>query len=273
MVLEGLLNPSKATGKPWEMFFIGFLYSLVGIALGYWVFRAYVSLVMVTFTTIAAIPFIYSAVQSEEEKSGFLKSFALIKEHSKLVSVFIFLFLGFVTAFVLAFVFLPEAVVGEIFQSQIQAIAAVNGTPTGNFAGVWTYFSAVVFSNLRVLFFCLVFSLLYGAGAIYILSWNASVMGTAIGDAIRVGLLKNAGAFSTVSSSLLGYLIHGLPEMAAFFTGGLAGGIASMAMLREGFKSEAFAKAGKDALNLTGFALIMLLLAALIETYISPTLL
>ena len=33
--------------------------------------------------------------------------------------------------------------------------------------------------------FCLLFSLIYGSGAIFILTWNASVLGTAIGNYIK----------------------------------------------------------------------------------------
>lgn len=274
MVLEGLVNPAKATGKPWEMFFVGALYSLIAVGLSYWVFRAYVSLVMVTFTTIAAIPFLHAAVMSQEQLGQWLKSLALLKEHAKMVSIFLFLFLGFVTVFFSLFVLLPEAAVGEIFRAQIDSIASINGTATGSFFSLWSYFSAILLSNLRVLFFCLLFSLFYGVGSIFILSWNASVMGAAIGDAIRDGLLKGqATGLQVISTSLFGYFVHGLPEMVAFFIASLAGGILSFALLREGFKSEGFYKSSQDAFHLVGFALILLFLAALIEVFVSPNIL
>ena len=99
-------------------------------------------------------------------------------------------------------------------------------------------------------------------------------MGAAIGEAIRVGLRNNTSTtLQIVSSSLAGYFVHGIPEMIAYFTAGIAGGILSMALVKEGHQSIAFQKAKDDSLNLIGFAIIMLFLAALVEVFISPTLL
>ena len=132
----------------------------------------------------------------------------------------------------------------------------------------------ILLNNIKVLALCIVFSLVYGAGAVFIFSWNASVMGAAIGEAIRAGIRNNTSTtLQIVSSSLAGYFVHGIPEMIAYFTAGIAGGILSMALVKEGYQSIAFQKAKDDSLNLIGFAIIMLFLAALVEVFISPTLL
>ncbi|HIH12147.1 TPA: stage II sporulation protein M [Candidatus Woesearchaeota archaeon] len=273
MVLEGIINPTRATGHPWEMFFIGVLYSFVGLALGFWVFRAYVSVVMVAFTTIAAIPVVYGATQSQHDAQS-RGGFTLFKEHTKFVTMFTFLFLGFVVVFFGAYAFLPESTAGEIFKAQMEAIGAVNATPTGNFVTAWSTFMEILVSNMRVLFFCLVFSVFYGIGAIYILAWNASVMGAAIGNAFRQGISAGMGTYLDIlSSSFIGYFAHGLPEMMAFFIGGLGGGILSVSILKDGIHSPAFHRAGRDSFNLVAFAAFMLVLAGLIEVFVSPTLL
>lgn len=274
MVLEIIINPAKATGKPWEMFFIGLVYSIVGVALGYWVFRSYVSIVMVSFTAIAAIPFIHNALKSEEEEEGKKNDKSLLQKHWRIVSMFTFLFIGYVVTFLSLFVLLPEQAVGEIFQAQVGAISEVRNAVTGNFLAGFRSFGMILLNNIKVLALCIVFSLVYGAGAVFIFSWNASVMGAAIGEAIRVGLRNNTSTtLQIVSSSLAGYFVHGIPEMIAYFTAGIAGGILSMALVKEGYQSIAFQKAKDDSLNLIGFAIIMLFLAALVEVFISPTLL
>lgn len=274
MVLESIINPSRATGKPWEMFFIGLLYSFVGVALGYWVFRSYVSIVMVSFTAIAAIPFIHNALKHEEQEEERIGNKSLLQKHWRIVSMFTFLFIGYVTTFFTLFVLLPEPAVSEIFQAQIGAITEVRNAVTGNFMSLAKDFWLILLNNIKVLVLCLVFSLLYGAGAVFIFSWNASVMGAAIGEAIRTGIRDNTSAtLQVISSSLAGYFVHGIPEMIAYFTAGIAGGILSMALVRGGFRSVTFKKAREDSLNLAGFALIMLFLAALVEIFISPTLL
>lgn len=274
MVLESIINPSRATGKPWEMFFIGLLYSLVGVALSYWVFRSYVSVVMVAFTTIAAIPFVHHALKAEEEKKTQLPHASLLQKHWQIVVMFTFLFLGYVTAFFSLFVLLPEPIVGEVFQVQMGAIIEVQNAVTGHFLSVAKNFGLILLNNVKVLMLCLLFSLAYGAGAVYIFAWNASVMGTAIGEAIRTGMREKASTtLQVVSSSLAGYFVHGIPEMIAYFTAGIAGGILSVAVVREGFHNPRFKKSWKDAWHLMGFALLMVFLAALVEVFISPTLL
>ncbi len=290
MVLEILVNPTKVKGKPWEMFFIGVVYSLVGVALGYWVFKSHVSLVMVAFTSIASIPFVHSAIKAEEEREQDNKGGkrerdkgdndgqekGLFQKYAGVLTMFTFLFLGFVAVFVLLFVVLPAEMVTHIFSTQINAIGevrtSVTGSVTGNFTQHFSTLAKIFFNNIKVLFFTLLFSVIYGAGAIFILSWNASVMGAAIGDAIREKVLR-VGALQAISLSLAGYFVHGIPEIFAYFAGGLAGGVLSVALVQSGFQSIALQKAWKDCLNLTAFAALTLFFAGLIEVYISPTLL
>ena len=68
MVLESLLFPLKAEKKPWEMFFMGLLYSGVAIFLSIWIFDERSSFVMVFFTVLACVPIIYNTLKFEESK-------------------------------------------------------------------------------------------------------------------------------------------------------------------------------------------------------------
>ncbi|MDO8655998.1 MAG: stage II sporulation protein M, partial [Nanoarchaeota archaeon] len=245
----------------------------VGVALGYWVFRSYVSIVMVSFTAIAAIPFVHNALKSEEEKKVKLPHANLLQKHWQIVVMFTFLFIGYVTTFVTLFVLLPDQMVEQIFQAQVGAITHVQNTVTGNFLNLAQSIGLILLNNVKVLILCIVFSLAYGAGAVYIFAWNASVMGAAIGEAIRIGIRDNTStALQIVSSNLAGYFVHGIPEMIAYFTAGIAGGILSMAVVKEGFSHLKLKKSWKDPLYLVGFALAILILAALLEVFISPML-
>src|SRR3990167_1991307 len=108
MVLESLLNPLSAEKKPWEMFFIGFVYSSVAILLSLWIFRDQTSLIMVFLTVMASLPIVYSTMKLEEEKDMEIdKESALLKEHNKAIAFLMFLFLGITFSFVAWYVFLP----------------------------------------------------------------------------------------------------------------------------------------------------------------------
>ena len=282
MVLESLLGPVKAEGKPWEMFFIGFLYSSVAILLSMWVFRDQTSLIMVFLTVMACIPLVYNTMKLEEKKDMSIpKENILIKEHNKAIVFLMFLFLGITLSFVVWYVFLPSSVVSYVFDKQIATIQAINNQVAGNAYQQFSTFSKIFFNNVKVLSFAMLFAFIYGAGAIFILTWNASVIGAAIGNFIRsnlseyAGLLgfdKFAGYFNIISVGLLRYVLHGIPEVLAYFYGGLAGGIISVAIIKRHYKDEKFSHILFDVSELLIISLAFLLVAAFIEVYVTPVL-
>ena len=282
MVLESLLNPVKAERKPWEMFFIGFLYSSVAILLSMWIFRDQTSLVMVFLTVMACIPIVYNTMKLEEKKDMEIpKERALMKEHNKAIAFLMFLFFGITISFVAWYIFLPSNVIDYAFDKQIATIQAINNQVAGNAYQQFSAFSKIFFNNVKVLSFSILFAFIYGAGAIFILTWNASVIGAAIGNFIRSNLSGYAGLlgfdkfssyFNVISIGLLRYVLHGIPEILAYFYGGLAGGIISVAVIKKHYKDEKFSHILFDVSELLVISLAFLLVAAFIEVYITPIL-
>jgi uncharacterized membrane protein SpoIIM required for sporulation len=87
-----------------------------------------------------------------------------------------------------------------------------------------------------------------------------------------VGLVK-AGAYLQVASlGFFKYTLHGLPEIAAYFVGGLAGGIISIAVIRHDFGTPAFSRILFDSADMILVSIAMLVFAALIEVFITPVL-
>ena len=218
MVLESLLNPVKAERKPWEMFFIGFLYSSVAILLSMWIFRDQTSLVMVFLTVMACIPIVYNTMKLEEKKDMEIpKERALMKEHNKAIAFLMFLFFGITISFVAWYIFLPSNIIDYAFDKQIATIQAINNQVAGNAYQQFSAFSKIFFNNVKVLSFSILFAFIYGAGAIFILTWNASVIGAAIGNFIRSNLSGYAGLlgfdkfssyFNVISIGLLRYVLQ-----------------------------------------------------------------
>jgi uncharacterized membrane protein SpoIIM required for sporulation len=282
MVLESLFNPFSVKKKPWEMYFAGLIFSAVAFFTSYIVFKEIAGLLAVFLTAIAALPIIYTTIKNEEELDLQLENeSALLKEHTKVIVFFLLLFLGILTTFTIAYVALPADSVEEVFMFQKGAIedlqdeVAVTDNLTGS-AIHPQYFRNIFFNNLRVLFFCIVFSFLYGTGAIFVLTWNASVVATAIGylfkskialGATAVGLPTVAGYFSVASISFLRYMTHGIFEMAAYIVAGLAGSIISIALIKHNLKEN---KVLIDAFDLLLISVALLFVAGMIEVYISP---
>jgi len=273
MVIESLINPFKAERKPWELFFVGAFYSSLAILMSLWVFKPHASLVMVFLTVIACVPIIYGTIKLEEKKDLEIDSEkVLIKEHGKALSFFIFLFLGMTIAFTLWYVFLPSDLTSTLFSIQTKTISDINTRVTGQTINQLTLFSKILLNNIKVLIFCLIFAFIYGFGAIFILTWNASVIGTAIGNFVRSNVSNSAQYFQMTSLGILRYMVHGIPEILAYFMGGLAAGIISIAVIKHDFKSEKFQHILIDSADLVLLSLAVLFIAALIEVFITPLL-
>jgi len=275
MVIESLVNPLKAERNPWEMFFIGALYSSIAILLSLWVFKPHASLVMVFLTVLACAPIMYGTMKMEEEKDlRIQEEKILIKEHGRALAFFIFLFLGITISFTLWYVFLPSDLANSLFSIQTKTISDINSQITGQSINQLNLFSKIFMNNLKVLIFCLIFAFVYGLGAIFILTWNASVIGTAIGNFIRTNISGNSVLhyFEITSLGILRYMIHGIPEILAYFTGGLSASIVSIAVIKHDFKSEKFQHILLDSVDLLLLSLVILLFAALIEVFITPLL-
>ncbi len=290
MVLESLLGPKRAERKPTSLFLLGVLYASIALFLGLWIFKNQASLVLVFLTVMAAIPLVFRTNILEEKKAMYLKGeIKLLGAHSKALLAFIFLFFGFVIAFSSWYILLPETMVQSTFHSQIETIRSINGNIFGipiqsnmnidtnfNQSGI---FLQIFTNNVKVLLFCIFFSFFYGAGAIFILTWNASVIGTAIGNYIRSniaviavenGFLRVGSYFGVYSLGLLRYAIHGIPEILAYFMAGLAGGIISVAIIKHDLDSKYFRKIMLDSTDLIILSILLLLVAALLEVYVTP---
>ncbi|MFH1682480.1 MAG: stage II sporulation protein M [Candidatus Woesearchaeota archaeon] len=276
MVLESLINPFVLKKRPWEMFIAGFFYSVVALFLSYLVFREVSGLLMVFLIIMSTLPILYTTIKEEEEIDlKYHREWDMLREHSHVLFFLLALFLGITVALSLCYVFLPSGMVEVIFNLQNKAIYDININVLGNVTS-FGLFQKIFFNNLKVLFFCLAFAFLYGAGAIFILTWNASVISAAIGSLIKTELAKTASLvgfnsiasyFSITTFSFMRYMTHGIFEIAAYFVAGLAGSIISIAVIKKNLDND---RVIFDATELIILSLAMLVIAAVIEVFITP---
>jgi len=266
MVLELLFNPKKAERKPHEMFFVGLLYSSIAIIITLALFKSCSSYIIIFLTVLSSLPLIAGAIQLEEIRDIRIgKEKIILKKHARILSFFVFLFLGFTLSFVIWYLILPQEISSNIFSIQINAISSINyKIITGNVVSDSTIFSKIFINNIKVFIFSIAFAFFYGAGAIFILTWNASTLAVAIGNFIG----RNIGLIS-YPLALIKYLSHGIPEILAYFMGGLAGGIISIAVIKHDYKNKRFKSILIDSIDLIIIAILLLLLAAFIEVFIS----
>jgi uncharacterized membrane protein SpoIIM required for sporulation len=282
-MLEMLLSPRKAERRPWEMFFVGLFYAMLAMLLVNWIFSGdsvlskYSSILAITFTVIFSMPFMYYLIKNEEEKDLRIEgSWKMLKAHSSALLALMFLFFGFIVAFSLWYMVTGSP---DNFQAQIATYCAINRPTnfdsclsdyglektTGAFISAKEKLIRIFVNNINVLIFTLLLSIVFGAGAIFVLAWNASVIAVAIGifTKLRVG---------DMYLGILRYMTHGVFEIGGYFVGALAGGIISIAIIKRDTKNEKFWDVLQDSINLIIVAIILLAVGTLIEVFVTPAL-
>lgn len=271
-MLESILSFRDVEKSPYLTFVWAVMITTVGILFSTQLFyRVTISgvsfnltgMFSVIFTIIPSVFFLTTVIKKEEEmeeediKKHYKKSF--FARHEKDILMFLFYFLGVTITFAVWAFILPT----DFFQVQLVKIneirAAVSGAVTGVMVkGSFTSFMAILLNNLEVMVFAFIFSLLFGAGAVFILVWNASILGTAIGE-----LSKSIFEIPVVT---LSFLPHGIPEILGYLCAGLAGGLVSAAILR--CRSTDILKVILfDSLKILLLGVFFVLIAAGIEVY------
>ncbi len=258
MVLEQLISLRTAVKKPASMVIVGGIVSVVCLAVSFLIFRKSVGLFTTLLITIAMTPFMVNLLKYEEaateEEIERRKDLGLLQRHEDVLKVYVYFFGGMILALTIVFLMLPESVVQQIFEDQINEINIIRGKFL-----FFDTFQTIVLNNISVLFISFLFSFLFGAGAVFILAWNASVLSTAIGL-----VAKSLGGVTGLPFAVLVFFPHGSLEILAYFIGAVAGGLVSAAITRR--RSTHFWRVVKDSLILLLISVIILIVAAGIET-------
>ena len=265
MVLERIINVKHGRKQPLLIFFLGFIVSIIALFISYTVFKESTGLFTVVIISLVMVPFLNKMMHYEEhetEKTGENETF--FQRHGDIISAYGALFCGITIAMSLVFVLLPcdnpenidTCAVSQIFDEQIKEVNLIQGHFTfGN------QFLDIFANNMSVLMISFLFSFLLGTGAILILSWNASVLSSAIGL-----LSKSFGGIRGMPVAILTFIPHGFFELTAYFIGAIAGGLISAALMRK--KSYKFWYIVKDSMKLLLVSVIFLVIGAVVETAI-----
>jgi uncharacterized membrane protein SpoIIM required for sporulation len=282
-MLESIVNPRRLEKGPWKMLFIGIIYGSLSLLLVRWFFGSdavlsqYSGMIVVTFSVMLSLPFMYYIIKQEEEEDE--KAFGLFsvwRIHKDAIYGFMWLFLGLVVAFSFWYIVLQDP---TLFNAQLETYCKINNpgnldTCVSNYyfgqqpdsTGAATKqlrFLSIIENNIYVMIFTLILSLIFGAGAIFVLAWNASVIATAIG-------IFTKHQVSGIPVGIARYMIHGFPEIAAYFITALAGGIFGVGVIRNGIRSKRFLHVVENVVILLFIAILILLAAAVVEVYFTP---
>lgn len=257
-LLEMLVSPRQAKRSPWLLAGVAFVFVSGGILVN--VLVPVIKGAEIVFAMVPAIPLIWSLIVREEREEDARLNLLpqnSFSYHFPLIEVFAFFFLGAMVAYAFWFSVLPPEQAQTVFSAQLQEIKNI-GLTVGKVIDV--DFAMRLFQhNLIVLVFMLVFSLVYGIGSVYLLLWNASIIGVFIGSKLQ------AGGLSSLISGVIGIFPHGVFELGAYFIASIGGGMLSTAVMHRHVGKPQFKLILADVATLLIVSIVMLAIAAALE--------
>ncbi len=277
MVFE--LTVWKATKKnEWYLFIYSFVVTCVAFLTAYYIFPAAASVVAIFFIVIVMLPAFYRFLITEEEyieelccnshvRHKTIEAVSSLFERNRdVIIAYTYLFIGVAFASTLLYTFLPSTYLSGAFSFQKETLHAIRGDLTSPSIE----FVKIFFNNLRVSFVAFLLSFFFGTGALFVITWNATIVGVFFGELAREfverGLCKGAAAILAFLFGSASIMLHAVPEITAYFLAGIAGGILSLGVYRSRYTTEII----EDSLAIYLSAVAFLLVAAFIEAYITP---
>jgi len=261
-MLENILKPDWLEKQPRFAFLIGMIYSIIAIIAALIIFPKSQGLASIAFLSLLLVPSLSDMFRIEEKQDSVSKKFSIKKifqDHNDILQVYLMLFLGIFLTYALFSLRFPNLLVQGVFSNQLRIIGMNVGQAVGGFS-----FGSIFANNFKIMMIFLVLSLVFGAGSILFLAWNASVWGVVFGFLAT----NSVNAFDSFFSTFLKVMPHMFLEAGAYFFAIIAGGIMSQAILREKIGSDKFNYVLKDGFVFVVIGFMLLALAALVEVYI-----
>ena len=270
-MFEQLFTANWIEKKPGYAFLMGIAYSVLGIFSAFIVFPEDVGLMSIAFTSLLVVLSLNTLLSIEENREIREKKLSfklLFRDHKDVFEIYIFLFLGMLLVYSFFAIVLPDFSVQNIFGSQLSPYFSHVGH-----AAQWGFFWSILKNNFFVLLICIMLSLIYGAGSILFLTWNASVWGSIFGYIAKQSALAVAhNPFVAFGLLFIKVFPHMIVEALSYFFAIVAGGVISKAIIREKENSQKFRHVFTDGMLFFIIALILLILAAVLEAFIFPLL-
>ncbi|MCD6399121.1 MAG: stage II sporulation protein M [Candidatus Aenigmarchaeota archaeon] len=258
-MLEGLWLREEYRNKPLYIFIFGLVFTILASVISKFVFPSFTGIISVFLVSLmGAYPLItYLRKKESQEMMKRMSEEKLLRRHEDELMIYLSFFLGVTIGYIISACLLPA----NYFQIQEEVILSIRGSITGDLLNT-SFLHAIISNNLWVFFLTFAISFLFSAGMIFILVWNASVLGVFLAKAS-----ENIMHFHLLAIS---YLPHGLLEITSYILAGISGALISYQfdyyfVRKEKYDLEPVLRAVKDSLVLITIGLFCLFLAGVIE--------
>ncbi len=273
MVLEHIFSEETLERRPSIGVLLGVGYSIISIILAKLLFPKDPALVAVAFTSLLLLPELYKifSIEAKQERAdkGRVTWKDLWHDDSDILRIYAYIFLGILLTYAIAAILLPSFTTNSLFQQQLairggHAGAAISTGQAIEFTG--GLFWSLLKNNFKVMLVCFIVALLTGNGAIFLITWNASVWGTIFGiTAKHAALVAGVHPFYFFGLIMLIVFPHMIIEALAYFCAAISGSILSKGFLFEKVESKFFGKIVTFNMMLLLVGLAALFAGALIE--------
>ncbi len=283
MALESLIREKGIRKHPLFILIVTIMVTIGSLVFSYLMFPKFATVLSVAFITIGLVPIIYRVIVIEEEKESRTKKHfsTFFARHFNVIQIYIWIFIGVIITFAFAYALLPDGTRLELFSEQVRTFCIISGDCESNipmsiagrasaFAmdacktpGVSTLESCSLFifeNNVGVMFLAIILSLVYGAGAIFIIAWNASILGVFFGEMMLTA--NTPQALGLVQGMLIG---HGPPELLGYIFAALSGAILSAMVAKNKLEPHELAKVSEDVFFLIFLAVFSIAYGAVLE--------
>ncbi len=261
MVLEQLIDRKKVIQHIPFVFILSAVYVFVAYAVQT-LFFPNQSLATVLLLTILLVPSLHHLVLIEEkiERTG---ASHFWKKHRTIIKCYIGAFLGLLAGFLVLGFANAETLAYQISQLEQDHLrpTAIESFTRQIYMPDFQTAIALFSHNVKYLLIGFVLSIFYGAGAAFLVVYNASFFAAFVIELFT----RWTTAIQMAGISLL----HLLPESAGYILTAIAGATFSRAIIHEKLAGEPFRNVLKNCFILLLLSLALILLAAFIETYVT----
>jgi hypothetical protein len=278
MVVEELFKARWAEKRPAYSSLLGVIFTVIAFFTSFLLFRQtpnFIGISTILFTVILIIPTV-NKLFDREERLEVKEKLSFFIKHEHIIDFFIYFFIGvFMVLFIIALIE-PNMIFSEqqLYNVQDKVIERTADLPAPPPAVEGQEIARILKNNLYVMVIAFVLSLFYGAGALFLITLNASIFASALANVVKSSL-PGIGILSAYSFTLcnLGIMFfHLIPEVSGYLLAAIAGGVLSHAFIREKRSSKNFKIVLMDSIVLLIAAIVFLVIAAVIENEISKRL-
>ena len=249
-----------------------FASTCAAIYIGIHFFRYQTGVISVFFAVMGILPTVEVLIQRNKVSTrdiDMLESAGKLHADTKLAWSLLVIFLGVMFAYATTALIIPVDSLTAVFEPQVGPFVQATG-PDYKFEHLF----GVLLNNLGVAGGVLVLSVLYRtSGALLVLVWNASVWGTVFAYFARVQEQAGLQAVWAFSKTMICILPHIMAEASGYIMMALGGIVVVRLLAKKPANDVAHRSLLLNVAALCGGGLITLVIAAVAEVVLAPTLL